>query len=194
MPNTGPKDTTLTASPGVSPDDTQLVNPLGPANTPQNRGKHATASKHIPITALIAYKEQGLSNNEIGMIVGCTGNNVQQRLADEDYKGFKSFKDTPDLYLEQFCYRFISELTPAQIKSMADRRGMTDFGIAWDKMREYRGQSNSNIKPMVMIVKGTNVQINTQHPVDNPVHNPLLNNHKHTEPGIVHSQVVDVTE
>lgn len=153
--------------------------PDKPQDIAEKPSKKTTASKDIPLDALIRYREQHLSYAEIGAIVGCSEQNVQQRLSDFNLEGFESYKKDPSLSLERFCYRFISLIEDGQIKNMIDRRGMTDFGIALDKVREIRGQNDSNIKPMILIVKGdAQVQVNQQagpkvdRAVDNPIHQP----------------------
>jgi hypothetical protein len=52
-------------------------------------------------------------------------------------------------------------LDSQETKELVLKRGMVDYGILHDKERDIRGQNDSNIKPMIVIVKGNGpVQIN----------------------------------
>ncbi len=65
--------------------------------------------------------------------------------------------------LRAFRKTFLSTVDLDAIKKMIASRGMTDYGIAFDKERILTGLNDSNIKPMIQInIGGQVVQINTQ--------------------------------
>jgi hypothetical protein len=128
---------------------------------PDKHPKRTTASKEIPLSAIVAYHCQGLNSVEIAALLGCTGGNIRARLATAEVNTFESFRKNKDVAFEYLQGKIYDALTPEKIKSMSAGTMITAVGILEDKIRDIRGQNDSNIKPMVLIVKGdANVQIN----------------------------------
>ena len=116
----------------------------------------------IPISALIDYRLiKKLSYGEIARLTGIPKSTVAYRLNNEGIEGYESFKQCKDTLYEVKQKQLYDALDIAEIQKMRPAERVTAIAIFEDKIRDIRGQNNSNVKPMVMIVKGNNVQINT---------------------------------
>ena len=95
----------------------------------------------------LAMKAMGASYADLGKMFGTTPSNVYQIVSryypDIDLEKFGEFHRSPETFLELELYRLVAEVTPALRIKMIERRGMTDFGILFDKIRLLRGQSTS---------------------------------------------------
>jgi len=126
------------------------------------------AQTAIDNDALLALHEAGKSYRQIAALAGIHHNTVAKylkrltpRKATEIYKNHKA-----DI-LAEFQRKILSFCGPEEIKQMVKVRGLSDFGILYDKEQIERGHG-VDARPLVMI------QINTA--VDKPVDN-LIPNH-----------------
>lgn len=98
----------------------------------------------------IKLRLQGLSYQEIGDLLGVTKQAIHYRLHkqfgnDESIEEFRAFKNNKDSYLEWIQHRIAASIDDDDIKTMKNKRGLTDLAILEDKIRLIRGQSTENI-------------------------------------------------
>jgi hypothetical protein len=80
----------------------------------------------------------------------------------------ESFKEQRADIFAAVEQKFIECADSAAVKKMIERRGLTDFGILYDKERIERGLSDNNTRPLVVIqIKGDHTAISVDNPVDN---------------------------
>jgi len=125
---------------------------------------------------LLALHEAGKSQEEIAQMIGNVHRSTISRRLKQltPRKSTEIFKIHRADILAEFQRKIMSACTSAEIKKMVASRGMTDFGILYDKEQIERGHG-ADARPMVMI------QINTgkPEPVDKTVDN-LIPNHINT--------------
>lgn len=116
----------------------------------------------IPIEDIIEYRNKGLSYQDIAALVGCSKQNVQERLEVCGYNParLKNFtKNRADL-LAHIQSELLNSLTPAAINDMYPHQRVISAAILYDKERLERGKSTSNIN--VVEVTGTIQELQDQ--------------------------------
>lgn len=106
---------------------------------------HLVKARQIPIETIIAYAKQGLTQKEIGKILGIARETVSVRLAKADLRGLTHYKSHKADSLEHLCRRIQNSITDDDIKSMATDRKVWSVAVLLDKIRLERGQSTANI-------------------------------------------------
>lgn len=104
----------------------------------------------IPIETIIEYRAKKLTYKEIGKLTGCTKQNIHQRLqpiinqlnSHDNYK--KNRAEVLSLATQKGINGYLS-LTDEETKDLVKKRGLVDFGIAYDKMCLEMGKSTSII-------------------------------------------------
>ncbi len=99
------------------------------------------APKQIGIDTIILLADKGHSNGEIAKIVGCSAQNIQARLANYDYNGFKTFRERKDSVFERIQHELAESLNADDLKKMQARDRITGIAILEDKIRLIRGQA-----------------------------------------------------
>ena len=107
----------------------------------------ALGSSRVDITKALSMKALGASYADLSKMFNTTPQNVSQTISryypDVDIQRFCEFRKAPDIYLEMELFRLVSKFDdPIRVK-MLERRGYTDAGILFDKIRLLRGQSTS---------------------------------------------------
>lgn len=125
------------------------------------------AQPAISDQAMIALRDCNQSNRQIAVIAKVHHQTVARilkrltpRNSTELYKNHRA-----DI-LAEMQRKFLRFVDTAAIKKMIASRGLTDFGIIYDKERIERGQNDSNIKPMVTINVVGSAQVHVDKPVD----------------------------
>ena len=109
-----------------------------------------SAPKNIPIESIIDYRTKGLTTREIAELLGCSHSNIVQRLQgiSNDIDTLSIFKqhkaDIVTLLTKKQISAYFS-LTDEEQKELIKRRGLVDYGIAYDKMRLELGESTQNV-------------------------------------------------
>ena len=118
--------------------------------------------KKIPIETIIAYRRKGLSINDIATIVGCSKQNVWERLQTVGYDDvdLDSFNNSRADILAFVQSKLINSLDSDAIKEMQPYQRVVATGILYDKERLERGKSTSNIN--VVEVTGTIADLQAQ--------------------------------
>lgn len=98
-------------------------------------------NKNIGIDTLIVLANKGYSYAEIANIVGCSPQNVRNRLLAYDYEGLKVFRENKDSVFERIQRELAASLNAEDIKNMAPRDRIMGIGILEDKIRLIRGQA-----------------------------------------------------
>lgn len=104
----------------------------------------------IPIEDIIEYRNKGLSHQEIANLVGCSKQNVQERLERAGYnpERLKNFtKNRADL-MAHIQSELLNSLTPEAINDMYPHQRVLCSAILYDKERLERlerGKSTNNI-------------------------------------------------
>ncbi|MCP4156679.1 MAG: hypothetical protein GY757_53695 [bacterium] len=99
-------------------------------------------AKDIPIIDLVELRNKGLTFDQIGRLVGCSKQNVSERLRSyaTDLRGLKTFKaHRADIYA-LFVKKMLYSLTVADIKRMAPDRRVWSAAVLHDKEMGLRGQ------------------------------------------------------
>jgi len=119
---------------------------------------------------LLALHEAGKSQEEIAQMIGNVHRSTISRRLKQltPRKSTEIFKIHRADILAEFQRKIMSACTSAEIKKMVASRGMTDFGILYDKEQIERGHG-ADARPLVVI------QINTavDKAVDNSNHNNI---------------------
>ena len=106
-------------------------------------GKH----KDIPILEILEYKAAGLNHVEIGKLLGCSKQNISDRLKawQGDFKGLETFKSKRGDILALFQKKLLYSLTDADIKGMPGGSRILAMCQLYDKEQIERG------KPTVIV-------------------------------------------
>ena len=119
-------------------------------------------AKQIPIESIIAYAQKNLSYAEIAELVGCSKQNVQQRL---NYVGYTRLnldnfsKHRADTFAH-LQSRLLNSIADEDLKDINPLQRVVAAGILYDKERLERGKSTSNIN--VVEVTGTIADLQAQ--------------------------------
>jgi hypothetical protein len=89
--------------------------------------------------------KKGLTEREISAVTGIPKTTIHDSLQriqnDPDFKDFQSNKA---IYFEKIQHELVKNADHDAIKTMLNKRGMTDAAILEDKIRLIRGQSTNN--------------------------------------------------
>jgi DNA-binding Lrp family transcriptional regulator len=101
-------------------------------------GKH----KDIPILEILEYKAAGLKNTEIAKLVGCSKQNVSDRLKawKGDFKGLETYKNKRADILALFQKKLLFSLTDKDIKGMPGGSRVLAMCQLYDKEQVERGK------------------------------------------------------
>ena len=117
-------------------------------NLPDNPvGGRPLLDDTIPIGKLIELRNKGLSHSEIGKIVGCSKQNISERLQPciKDIDNLKSFKENKADILAIHQSRLLNNLTTEDIKKSSGYQKVGMFSVLHNQERLERGESTSNI-------------------------------------------------
>jgi hypothetical protein len=131
---------------------------LKPSMTPNI--EHRVAVKTHPTKKqLINLRcKKGLTEREISAVTGIPKTTIHDTLQkiqnDPDFKDFQSNKA---IYFEKIQHELVKNADHDAIKTMLNKRGMTDAAILEDKIRLIRGQSTNNtlidVRALIMQVE-----------------------------------------
>jgi len=109
--------------------------------------KPSTAIKNLPIATMIAYRRKGLSIEEIGKLVGCSKQNVYNRMKNmlAEIDSLDHFKDNRADTLAYLQTKLLNTLTDSEVKKISPGSRITGAAILYDKERLERGKSSVNI-------------------------------------------------
>lgn len=100
-----------------------------------------TGPKGIPIEVLIEYRRKGLTQKEIGKLLGCSDQNVKMRLAGLGLETLDTFNDNKVYEYDLIERKHINKLLDGESKKPME--DMTIAAIAGDKGRVIRGLATS---------------------------------------------------
>jgi len=103
--------------------------------------------KNIPIENIIEYAQKGLSLPEIAKLLGCSKQNVQQRLEavgfnKEDLENFKNHRGDVLAFIQS---KLLNSIDDETIKGMNPYQRIVGTGILFDKERLETGRSTQII-------------------------------------------------
>lgn len=116
----------------------------------------------IPIEDMIEYRNKGLSHQDIANLVGCSKQNVQERLERAGYnpERLKNFtKNRADMFAH-IQSELLNSLTPEAINDMYPHQRVLCSAILYDKERLERGKSTQNIS--IAEIKGSIAELQSQ--------------------------------
>jgi hypothetical protein len=117
------------------------------------------------IKQVTAMKIAGMTERDIAAATNISKTSVHTIINREFSKDdLDQFKTTEADSLKAFRLQYISLIDQDDIKKMIERRGMVDYGIAYDKEMNARGLGDSNKQPMVIILRD---RIIDRMPIDN---------------------------
>ena len=101
----------------------------------------------VPLAKIIELRNKKLSYDEIGTLLGCTRQNIHQRLQPfrQSIDHLKSVKDNRADTLAVVSDTLLNSLTGTDIKSASAYQRVGMYGILYDKERLERGQTTANI-------------------------------------------------
>ena len=89
--------------------------------------------------------KKGLTEREIAAVTGKSKTRIHQVLQKiQNDPDFKDFQDNKAIYFEKIQHELVKNADHDAIKTMLNKRGMTDAAILEDKIRLIRGQSTNN--------------------------------------------------
>ena len=89
--------------------------------------------------------KKGLTEREISAVTGIPKTTIHDNLQKiQNDPEFKDFQSNKAIYFEKIQHELIKNADHDAIKTMLNKRGMTDAAILEDKIRLIRGQSTSN--------------------------------------------------
>jgi hypothetical protein len=115
---------------------------------PENQAQLAKNKAIIPLPRILELHAAGLNNQEIAQVLGCTRENVRQRLAAvrADFKGLRTFKDRRADLLAMFQQKLLYSLTEADIKKMPGGSRILAMCQLYDKERIERGKPGAIVE------------------------------------------------
>lgn len=114
--------------------------------------------KNIPLRKIIALRKKGLSVNEVANALGCTPQNIMDRLKSEGLDKFdpsivESYRKAEADILAFQEARLLSGLTDEKIEKAGLKDTAIAFGVMFDKRRLSEGKSTANIATYAFIRK-----------------------------------------
>lgn len=106
-----------------------------PQGSPGKLDSLPGVKKDIPIVNILEYRKQGLTCAEIGKLVGCSKQNVSDRLKafKTDMAGLETFKSKRADILALFQKKLLYSLTDKDIKRMPGGSRVLAFAQLYDK-------------------------------------------------------------
>lgn len=132
--------------------------------TLENHEPCPSSPKGIPISKIIELRNKHLTFKEIGKIVGCSKQNVVERLQPyrQEIENLQSYKENRADVLAVVNSKILNSLSDEDIKNASAYQKVGMFGILYDKERLERGQATgitehrdiqANIKDLMTIAK-----------------------------------------
>jgi len=112
---------------------------------PTEKPKVDTRPKGIPIEDILEYHAQGLTDPEIGKLLGITRETVCRRRLKADVPGLKRYKKHRADSFTSLGRRMLNSITDDDINDMSPHQRVVAGAIIYDKERLERGQSTQNI-------------------------------------------------
>ena len=100
-----------------------------------------TRPKHIDIDSIVSLADKGNTAKDIAKILGCSYQNILDRLERIDYNGLQTYRQEKDKCFERLQWEIAKTLTPEEIKRIQPRDRITSMAILEDKIRLIRGQA-----------------------------------------------------
>jgi len=103
------------------------------------------ASNPIPLERLIELRQKGNSFADVGAIVGCSAQNVAERLAKADLDGLELYSRHKAQVFEAKQRKILDAITDEKMDNMSAAQGVVAAAIFEDKIRLIRGQATEII-------------------------------------------------
>ena len=113
-----------------------------------------TTNKNIPVETILALHKKKLSCSQIAAIVGCSPQNIQQRLASDGISILRAHKDNRADLQALTGAKILRTIDENTIKKASLLQRLSSYGILYDKERLERDLSTQNIKPLVIFDTG----------------------------------------
>jgi len=103
--------------------------------------------KDIPISAIVEYRNKGLTYREIGELLGCTKQNIHERLQPfiASIDTLPAVKGTRADVLAVVSDGILNSLTTEDIKKSSAYQKVGMYALLYDKERLERGESTQNV-------------------------------------------------
>lgn len=102
-------------------------------------------SNPIPIERLIELRQKGNSYADVGAIVGCSAQNVAERLANADLEGLELYSKHKAQVFEAKQRKLLDAITDEKMDNMSASQAVVAAAIMEDKIRLIRGQATEII-------------------------------------------------
>lgn len=118
-----------------------------------------SAPKGISVEAMIHHRNQGLSYDNIGAILGCSGTNVYRRLREyeDDIEFLPVYRKSEQDLIDMTKARILRTFTEAEIKKAAFKDRAVVYGILSDKSKQGFSQGTTNVFNVVIQQAATKV-------------------------------------
>jgi DNA-binding transcriptional regulator GbsR (MarR family) len=109
----------------INPEDMEIISPVSIDRS----------NKQIPIETIIEYKNRGLSLSEIEKLIGCSKQNVSQRLQEVGYdkNNLEHFKKNRKEVFAFIQSKMLNSIDKEEIKRMPVAQRVLCSGILYDK-------------------------------------------------------------
>lgn len=113
--------------------------------------------KNIPIQEILDLRKRKppLSLSQIGKILGCSRQNIHDRLRDFDEDGYERFRKSPDSVYEVLQHKIISKIDDHKIAKSNLQQSVWSLGVLEDKKRLIRNETTEVIDINILV---TNIQ------------------------------------
>ena len=127
--------------------DDKPANQLTSQEVPGTPKNGSSAHKNIPLIRVLELRKKGLSFNEIGAIVGCSHQDVQQRLAPftEALEHLPTIKEHRADLFTVYGHGILSSLQAEDIAKASAYQRVGMAGLLHNMERLERGQSTANV-------------------------------------------------
>ena len=102
-------------------------------------------SNPIPIERLIELRQKGNSLSDVGAVVGCSAQNVSDRLKKVDLEGLELFSKHKAQVFEAKQRQILDAITDEKMDNMSAAQAVVAAAIMEDKIRLIRGQATEII-------------------------------------------------
>ena len=131
-------------------DTTDVINPDEGIDTTRQ-------PKNIPISEILDLRKRKppLSLSQIARVLGCSKQNIHDRLRDFDADGYERFRKSPDDVYEILQHRIISKIDDVKIAKSNLQQSVWSLGVLEDKKRLIRNETTEVIDVNILV---TNIQ------------------------------------